>query len=93
MIAYASIFMVAIGDPIAAVVGGKFGRIHIRGMKTLEGFLAGWIACILVGSVVVSPYLAIIGGSGAMLMELLDFPDDNLTMPVISGLMMTLGTI
>ena len=39
-IAYASITILAVGDPIAAYVGARFGRRYIR-CKSWEGFVAG----------------------------------------------------
>jgi dolichol kinase len=89
-IAYASIGILAVGDPVAAYVGGRFGRNHVRRRKTLEGLLAGFVAAFLVAALIVSPLAAFVGSIGGMLMELLDVPDDNLTMPIAAGAMMTL---
>jgi dolichol kinase len=91
-IAYASIGIVAVGDPVAAYVGGKIGRNHVRRKKTLEGLIAGFIAAFLLASLIVSPATAFVGSIGGMLMELLDIPDDNLTMPIAAGALMTLLT-
>ena len=92
-IAYASICIVAVGDPVAAYVGGKVGRRPVRQKKTLEGSVAGFIASFLVASIIVSPVVALVGSAGAMLMELLDIPDDNLTMPIAAGALMMLATL
>jgi len=92
-IAYASIWIGAIGDPVAAVVGVKFGRWHIIRRKTVEGFATGLIASLLLASLLVSPFIALVGAVGAMLTELLDVPDDNLTMPIVAGALMTLATL
>ena len=89
-IAYSSICIVAIGDPVAALVGGRFGRRHIIKRKTVEGFAAGLIASFLVASILVPPFLALAGAVGGMLMELLDVPDDNLAMPIVAGAVMSL---
>jgi dolichol kinase len=89
-IAYASIAIVAVGDPIAAYVGGKIGRNHLRRKKTLEGLIAGLIASFLLASLIVSPVAALVGSIAAMTMELIDIPDDNLTMPIAAGALMTL---
>jgi len=93
MIAYSSIWIGAIGDPVAAIVGKKFGRRRIMRQKTLEGFGAGLIASFLAASLFVSPFLALMGAVGAMFMELIDMPDDNLTMPVVAGALMTFATL
>ena len=92
-IAYASISIVAVGDPVAAYVGGKFGRTHIRSNKTLEGSIAGLLLSFLLASTFVNPIAALAGATGAMLMELLDIPDDNLTMPIAAGALILLATL
>jgi dolichol kinase len=89
-IAYASIAILALGDPVAAYVGERFGHSHVRRRKTLEGLVAGFIAAFLVAALIVSPLAAFVGSIGGMLMELLDTPDDNLTMPIAAGALMTL---
>jgi dolichol kinase len=91
-IAYASICVMAVGDPVAAYVGGKIGRIRVR-RKTVEGFLAGLVASFLLTSLIVSPIMALLGSVAGMLMELLDIPDDNLTMPLAAGALMTFATL
>ena len=91
-IAYASITILAVGDPVAAFVGERIGRVQVR-RKTLEGSLAGLIASFLLASIIVSPFTALIGSAGGMLMEFLDKPDDNLTMPIVAGALMMLGRL
>ena len=91
-IAYASICILAIGDSAAAIVGERFGHRRIIRRKTVEGFAAGLIAAFLLASFLVSPFIALLGAFGAMVMELLDVPDDNLTMPIVAGALMTLAT-
>jgi dolichol kinase len=92
-IAYASIIIVAIGDPVAAYIGGKFGRTHVGPNKTLEGLLAGLAVSLVPASILVHPVAAFAGAVGAMLMELLDVPDDNLTMPIAAGALMFLVSL
>lgn len=92
-IAYASICIVAVGDSVAAIVGERFGRRRIVRRKTVEGSAAGLAAAFLLASFFVSPYIALLGAVGAMVMELLDVPDDNLTMPVVAGALMTIVTV
>lgn len=83
-IAYASIAIVAVGDPVATHVGGKFGQRCI-GRKTLEGFAAGLVASFAAASVWVSLDLAVVGSVTGMLLELLGTLEDNLTMPLGAG--------
>ena len=92
-IADASIVIVAVGDPVAAYVGGKIGRRHIRANKTVEGSIAGLVASFLLAAIIVYPLVALAGAAGAMLMELVDRPDDNLTMPIAAGALMLLMTV
>jgi len=92
-IAYASICVGAVGDPTAAMVGARFGHRRIVRRKTVEGFAAGLAAAFLLASFLVSPFIALVGAVGAMIMELVDVPDDNLTMPVVAGALMTLATL
>ena len=51
------------------------------------------MASLLLSVVIVSPFLAFVGSTSAMLMEVLDMPDDNLTMPITAGALMTLATL
>jgi dolichol kinase len=88
-VAYASIAIVAVGDPIAAYVGGRIGRLRI-GRKSLEGFVAGLVASVLVASLVVAPLVAAVGSTAAMLLELSGAFEDNITMPVGAGAAMLL---
>jgi len=92
-IAYSSIWIGAIGDPVAAIIGRRIGRKRIIRRKTVEGFVAGLAASFLAASLLLSPFIALIGAGGAMFMELLDVPDDNLTMPVVAGALMTIATL
>jgi len=91
-IAYASITIAAVGDPVASYVGGKLGRIHVR-KKTLEGFTAGLIASFAVALFWVPPHLALAGSVTGMLLELLGVLDDNLAIPIGAGSAMLITTI
>lgn len=91
-IAYASIAVVAVGDPVAAYVGEKWGRIHLRLNKTLEGLIAGLVLSFLAACIFVHPAAALLGAATAMLAELVDILDDNLTMPIAAGAVMLLAS-
>jgi len=86
-IAYASIAIVGIGDPVAAYVGGKLGQRRI-GDKSLEGFTAGAIAAFLATLLVVAPIIGAVGSIAGMVIELAGILDDNFTMPVGAGIAM-----
>jgi len=91
-IAYASITIAAVGDPVASYVGRKLGRIHVR-QKTLEGFAGGWIVSFAAALLWVPPHLALVGSAAGMLLELLGLLDDNLTIPIGAGSAMLITSI
>jgi dolichol kinase len=88
-----------LGDLTAAIIGISFGKIKI-GKKSLEGTLAMFSLCFLVGSClflsVESPgidLIVILGSASATLAELLSpkWLDDNLSIPVASSIALTFG--
>jgi dolichol kinase len=91
-IAYASIAILAIGDPTAAHVGGRFGHRRVGG-RSWEGFLAGMCAAFIPTVLIVSPILGAIGSVVGMLLELTGILDDNLTIPLGSGIAMLVAAV
>jgi phytol kinase len=89
-IAYASITILAIGDPTAAYVGGRFGLRRV-GRRSWEGFVAGTCAAFISTVFIISPILGAIGSVVGMLLELTGVLDDNLTIPLGSGAAMLLA--
>ncbi len=96
-----SVLYLAIGDPIAAVIGSLYGRHKLIGRKSVEGALANWISCTLVTFSMGLGYfglsadkaflLAFVGGLTSVFAELLPTPiDDNFTIPVASALFLSL---
>jgi len=96
-IAVLGVIMLTFGDPLAEIIGRKYGRHALIGKKTLEGFLAcfaGALAsglafgCLAFGM----PFIPVIAGAlAASITELLTFKGgDNLLIPIISGLAMAL---
>jgi dolichol kinase len=86
------VLCLGIGDPIAGLVGRRWGRFHLMNRRTLEGSLAFWIsaslACFL-DLVYLHPThpaplaLALSAGFGGMISELLSGRlDDNFTVPL-----------
>ena len=85
---------IAVGDPLAGVVGKRYGRVKI-GSKSVEGTVAfavgaGMVGCALVAVGLDVPYWVAVGGAGVgALVELAPSPiDDNLTVPPVSGVVM-----
>lgn len=89
-VGYASIAIFTLGDGIATLFGKKLGR-HVfpynKGKKiegTLFGFLFAWLGATLF---IVNPLKALVGAAVGMFVETLPTPvNDNLTIPLISGL-------
>lgn len=82
-----------LGDLFAAVVGKQWGRTKLLNKKSLEGSVACFVVCALVALMMKypPPIIALAGALTATLVEL--FPtgiDDNITMPLVSGLVMQL---
>jgi dolichol kinase len=93
-IAFLAILFLALGDSAAAVFGSWKGRIRYRG-KSLEGDVACLVICLaiafLVPRVLEGPGIAvaITGAVVAALFQALPLPvNDNLTIPIGSGLSM-----
>ncbi len=95
-IAAASIAFLSIGDTFAALVGMSFGKRKFLGSKkTLEGSLACFVSCLIFGLWWLrNPWLAIIGSLAATGAELGNIGlDDNLKIPLISGIVMALVSV
>lgn len=97
-IAITSLLFIAIGDPVASLVGEKYGK-HAVLDKSLEGSLACLISCLAVGMLMTSwsPSLALpvvaYGAIWATVVEMLSITvDDNFTMPLFSASAMALAT-
>jgi len=98
-VAVTSLFFLSIGDLMATIIGGRFGRLRIFN-KSLEGSLACLVSCLLIGIVMtwVSPVMvlpvAIVGAVSATIVEFLPIPiDDNLTIPLFSAGIMTMAML
>ena len=91
ILAIVCIFFMILGDVAAALIGKKWGRTKLFPRKSLEGSLACFLVCILIALVKFNPAVAIIGALVATVVEVLPTKlDDNLTMPLLSGLAMYL---
>lgn len=93
-IAIASLCFVACGDLAASIIGKQRGRIRIK-KKSLEGGLGFLFACLLIGIVLLvlrlklSFGILLIGALTASIVELFSpGRQDNLTIPLFSGLIM-----
>lgn len=96
-VAIAAMLMLVFGDPVAEMVGTRWGRVPLLG-KSAEGTLAGLAACLIVTLPLVRAPLGLglwviaAGALAASVFELIPFPvDDNFTIPLGAGAVMTLA--
>lgn len=96
-IAITVLLFLSVSDALASLVGIRFGRVRI-GHKTLEGSATFFLSAAVIALLVLpaAPLLAILGALVATVAEALPLKvagyklDDNLTIPLISGGVMTL---
>ncbi len=91
-ICYVSITVLTLGDGFAAIFGEKFGenRVPLNKTKNFEGTIGGFFAAFLGSLLFVDPLTALVASAVGMLAEFLPLPvDDNLTIPLASGLVLT----
>jgi len=90
---YASIAILTLGDGFAHVFGRKFGSVPLpfnKG-KNVEGSIFGFLFASVGAMIFVDPVKAFVGAAVGMLVECLPLPvSDNLTIPLASGLVLTL---
>ena len=92
-IAIVCVCFLILGDLFAAVVGKMWGRTKLLNKKSLEGSIACFVVCALVALALMRshPIIALAGALTATLVELVPTGiDDNITMPLVSGLVMHL---
>ncbi|MEA3297486.1 MAG: phosphatidate cytidylyltransferase [candidate division Zixibacteria bacterium] len=93
-IAVAAIAFIIVGDTLAALIGRRFGR-HRFGNKSFEGSLACLVGTLAVACVTpgLAWPIAVFGAFVATIVEALPLGiDDNISVPILSGLSMTLFT-
>lgn len=93
-IAIAAILFLSVGDPAAGIIKRWKGRIWI-GSKSLEGNIACLVVCLLVAVFIIvvsgqpAAGVVIAGAIFAAVIQGLPLPiNDNLTIPIFSGLIM-----
>jgi dolichol kinase len=94
-IAIAAMLFLIFGDIASSVIGIYFGRTKIRNY-TLEGSLANFVTCLIIGIIInftqISlPWTVIVTGAlAAAIIELFPLLDDNFTITLFSGIMMSI---
>jgi len=94
-IAVVSLSFLAIGDTLAALVGIPFGKRKLfNTSKSLEGSLACFSGCFIFGLFFLNPVVASAGALAATISEFSRIPvDDNVKIPIASGIVMSLVNI
>jgi dolichol kinase len=90
-IAVASVAALVIGDSVAAIVGKAIGRHRIDRKKTLEGYLACLVASLGICVILLPASVAVPGAIGAATTELFSRFNDNFSIPVLTGAVMTVA--
>jgi dolichol kinase len=91
--AVGAILSLAVGDPVAAIVGRRFGKIRLGG-KSIEGAVANAVVTFfLIRIFVPSSLIAAVGAVAGAAIEVVPLPlvDDNITVPLAAGGAMTLA--
>ncbi|MEJ2272794.1 MAG: HAD-IB family phosphatase [Candidatus Bathyarchaeota archaeon] len=92
-IRYVTITILTLGDGFAHIFGMKFGRhrIPFNKGKNLEGSIFGFLFAFLGALLFIDPLRALIAATFGMIIEALPLPlNDNLTMPIATGLLLAL---
>jgi dolichol kinase len=87
------VLCLAVGDPVAGLIGRRYGRVRLIGRRTLEGSLAfvlsaGFVCWLLLKiqypTLRPAAFIALAGASAGAIAELLSgtWLDDNLTVPL-----------
>jgi dolichol kinase len=91
-VAITAITFIIVGDTCAAIIGRKFGR-HRFGRKSVEGSLACLAGTVVVAFLApgITLTVALAGAVVATVTEAISLTiDDNISVPLVSGLAMTL---
>ena len=102
-VAILSVIFLIFADPISSLVGVLYGKDQILPNKSLQGTLAGFTTCYLLSFAYCLSHtapdakviaFAFIGGLVGAFSELLSiYADDNLTIPLVSGVGLTIANI
>lgn len=89
-VAVAVLLFLAVGDTVAYIVRDIVGRVPLFGKMRPEGILASFLVCIPI--VLLVPELPVkiglIGVVVSSMVEVLPWIDDNLSIPLITGIVM-----
>ncbi|MCK8519059.1 diacylglycerol/polyprenol kinase family protein [Methanoculleus sp. 7T] len=89
-VVFVGLVVLALLDSVATIVGVRFGRTRIYNHKSLEGTLAGVAVTAAALCLLVPPPAALATAAAAGLAELASPVDDNLVIPVVACLVLTI---
>lgn len=88
-VAALAIALLCVGDPVAAIVGTRYGTIRILN-KSFQGSLACFVVCYGVSRLLFDPTVSFWAALTATFFELISSRlNDNLSIPIFTGLMVT----
>ncbi|PWR72416.1 diacylglycerol/polyprenol kinase family protein [Methanospirillum stamsii] len=90
VVAAVSVAVLAVLDGFSTIIGIRFGKHRIWKKKTLEGFLGGVIITAALLLLITLPFYAILISLVAGFVELLSPVDDNLVIPWVVAILITL---
>ncbi len=88
--AFVSVLILSFLDSFSTVCGMAFGRVRIRGKKTFEGTLAGFLSALAVSSLFLPVQTTLPACAASSLTELYSPVDDNILIPLVAGTVLTL---
>ncbi|MDD3856456.1 MAG: phosphatidate cytidylyltransferase [Methanoculleus sp.] len=89
-IAFVGLVALSLLDSVTTLAGLRFGRTRIYNNKSLEGTLAGFVVTAAVLCFLAPPGIALATAAAAAIAELVSPVDDNLVVPVVACLALTL---
>ncbi|HNX01682.1 MAG TPA: phosphatidate cytidylyltransferase [Candidatus Cloacimonadota bacterium] len=94
-ICFCSMAFLSIGDTFAAIVGMSAGKRKLFGTKkSLEGGLACFLSTFIFGLFFLPPLVAFFGALSTAMAEITNIPvDDNIRIPLIAGIVMSIVSI
>ncbi len=88
-VAFIGLVVLSLLDSVTTLVGVRFGRTRIYNHKSLEGTLAGVAVTAAALCLLVPPAIAFVTAAVTALAELVSPVDDNLVVPVVACLVLT----
>lgn len=90
LIAAVSVAVLAVLDSFTTIIGIRFGKHKIYNRKTLEGTIGGFVITALLLMLISPPGFALLIASAAAIVELYSPVDDNLVIPFVVAILITL---